>query len=144
MKGGYAVVIAGFVAPLLRSPFRRSKRFHRKGRDNKSGSGRFGNRGLRFRKSKNRTSRRSRTSRIPNTNPIKRNIVVKEEIRAALVSRGKELTTLVGAGTKESKLRRRIESKLRWTRVPRMRGSEQRTNKFRMGRLNESPHPPFN
>lgn len=139
MKGGYAVVIAGFVAPLLRSPFRKSesKRFHIKKRGNKSGSGKFGNKGLRFRKSRNGTSRRSRTSRIPNTNPMKRNIVVKEEIRAALVSKRKRRKfTLVEADTRKSKLR--------WTRVLRMRGSGQRTNKFRMGRLNESPHPPFN
>lgn len=139
MKGGYAVVIAGFVAPLLRSPFRKSesKRFRRKKKENKSGSGKFGNKGLRFRKSRNGTSRRSRTSRIPNTNPIKRNIVVKEEIRAALVSERRKFT-LVEAET--------IKSKQRGTRVLllRMRGSEQRTNKFRMRRLNESPHPPFN
>lgn len=135
MKGGYAVVIAGFVAPLLRSPFRKSKskRFRRKKIKNKSGSGKFGNKGLRFRKSRNGTSRRSRTSRIPNTNPIKRNIVVKEGIRAALVSKKRKFT-LVKADN------------LRWMRVLRMQvqGSGQRTNKFRMGRLNESPHPPFN
>lgn len=135
MKGGYAVVIAGFVASLLRSPFRKSKRFRIKKRENKSGSGKFGNKGLRFRKSRNGTSRRDRTSRIPNTNPIKRNIVVKEEIRAALVSKRRKFT-LVEAYTRKSKLR--------WTRVLRMRGSGQRTNKFRIGRLNESPHPPFN
>ena len=120
MKGGYAVVIAGFVALLLRSPFRKSKKkkFHNKRKDNKSGSRKFRNISLRFRKSRNRTSRRSRTSIIPNTNPIKRNIVVKEKIRAALVSRKKKFTN-VGAETKESKLRRRmrIKSKLRWTRA---------------------------
>lgn len=98
MKGGYAAVTAGFVAPLLRSPFRKSKseRFHKKRKfcggikGNRSGSGKFGNKGLRFHKSRNGTSRRSRTSRIPNTNPIKRNIAVKEEIRAALVSERKK------------------------------------------------------
>lgn len=99
MKGGYAVVIAGFVASLLRSPFRKRKskikKFHLlikkqerfikkqerfcRGRfhGNRSGSGKFGNKGLRSRESRNRTSRRGRTSKIPNTNKIKRNIVVK-------------------------------------------------------------------
>lgn len=99
MKGGYAAVTAGFVAFLLRSPFRKSEseRFHKKRKfrksrkfrfhRNRSGSGKFGSKGLRFRRSRNGTSRRSRTSRIPNTNPIKRNIAVKEEIRAGF---GKE------------------------------------------------------
>lgn len=83
MKGGYAVAIAGFVAFLPRSLFRKSEsgrkffksrkfRFHR----NRSGSGEFGNKGLRFRRSRNGTSRRSRTFRILNMNLIKRNIVV--------------------------------------------------------------------
>nr|UQV94643.1 ribosomal protein S subunit 1 [Haplopteris ensiformis]UQV94657.1 ribosomal protein S subunit 1 [Haplopteris ensiformis]UQV94741.1 ribosomal protein S subunit 1 [Haplopteris ensiformis] len=99
MKGGYAVAIAGFVAFLLRSLFRKRKskrnkfyllinkqerflnkqeifcrgRFH----GNRSGSGKFGNKGLRSRESRNRTSRRGRTFKISNMNRIKRNIVVK-------------------------------------------------------------------
>ena len=95
MKGGYAAVTAGFVAFLFRSPFRKneSERFHKKNKfyksrkfrfhKNKSRSGKFGNKGLKFRRSRNETFYKSRTSRILNTNPIKRNIAVKEEIHAA-------------------------------------------------------------
>lgn len=116
MKGGYAVAIAGFVAFLPRSLFRKRKsnknkfhllkkkkkkfckgrfRFHKKKfckdrfHRNRSKSKKFGNKGLRFRKSKNSTSRRSRTFKILSMNIIKRNIVVKE-IRATLVSKGKK------------------------------------------------------
>ncbi|KAH6555461.1 hypothetical protein KP509_1Z253000 [Ceratopteris richardii] len=85
IKGGYAVVIAGFVAPLLRSPL--CKRNSSRWIGNRSGSKKFGNKArsvyrLGFprsvRKSRNRTSRRSRTSKIPKTNIRRRNIVVKE------------------------------------------------------------------
>ncbi|KAH6556222.1 hypothetical protein KP509_1Z196100, partial [Ceratopteris richardii] len=112
IKGGYAVVIAGFVAPLLRSPLCKrnsskkkkshlSKKKFGRGRwiGNRSGSKKFGNKArsvyrLGFprsvRKSRNRTSRRSRTSKIPKTNIRRRNIVVKELRATQQVSTGKK------------------------------------------------------
>lgn len=99
MKGGYVVAIAGFIAFLPRSLFRRSGKLHKNRKfcrslkfrfhRGRSRSGKFENESLEFRRNRSRTSRRSRTFRILNMNPMKRNIVVKE-IRAAPISKRKK------------------------------------------------------